>query len=139
MGRGAGSEPHAAAEIVQRVFLRLAGKLAAGRTYAAPYRVVVWQVVKWLCRGYEWTATDGARLPHEWEMEGADELAEWEGEHDFHALIADLPPREREVLDLVYREGLSPTQIAERLAIRRNAVDQAVWRGHRKVAEKLAG
>ena len=31
----------AAEEVVQRVFLRLAAELAAGRSYSVPYRVVV--------------------------------------------------------------------------------------------------
>ena len=37
----------AAEEVVQRVFLRLAGELAAGKSYGVPYRVVVWSVVSW--------------------------------------------------------------------------------------------
>jgi DNA-directed RNA polymerase specialized sigma24 family protein len=41
------------------------------------------------------------------------------------------------VLDLVYREGLSLAQVAERLGITRNAVDQALHNGHRKLVEKL--
>ena len=40
----------AAAEVVQRVFLRLASELAAGRMYAVPYRVVVRNVVSWTSR-----------------------------------------------------------------------------------------
>ena len=53
----------AAAEVVQRVFLRLASEFAAGRMYAVPYRVVVWNVVSWTSRGYEWRVKDGASLP----------------------------------------------------------------------------
>ena len=41
----------AAAEIVQRVFLRLLRELEAGRTYPVPYRVVVRKVVSWTCSG----------------------------------------------------------------------------------------
>jgi hypothetical protein len=37
----------AADEVVQRVFLRLASELEPGKTYNVPYRVVVWNVVKW--------------------------------------------------------------------------------------------
>jgi len=43
------------------------------------------------------------------------------------------------VLDLLHREGLSAAQVAERLGMEPNAVYQATHRGHRKVAEKLAG
>lgn len=128
---------HAAAEVVQRVFLRLASELAAGKSYRVPYRVVVWSVVKWTARGYEWTAKDGATLPDDWDAVAPDGYEEWEAEHDLGIWIADLPDREREVLDLLHREGLSPAQVAEQLGIKRNAVDQAAHRGHRKVAEKL--
>jgi RNA polymerase sigma factor (sigma-70 family) len=128
----------AADEVVQRVFLRLASELAAGRTYTVPYRVVVWKVVDWTVRGYEWTSKDGASLPEHWDGVAPDELEAWEDEHDLGLLIADLPPGDRQVLELLYRDGLSPAQIAERLGMNANAVYQATHRGHRKVAEKLA-
>jgi DNA-directed RNA polymerase specialized sigma24 family protein len=38
---------------------------------------------------------------------------------------------------LRYGEQLSHEQIAERLGITRNAVDQALHNGHEKLAEKL--
>lgn len=128
----------AAEEVVQQVFLRLASELAAGKTYAVPFRVVVWSVVNWTAAGHRWT-TGEASLPEEWDAEAPDDFAEWEDDHDLGLLIADLPDRDREVLDLLYREGLSPAQVAERLGINVNAVYQASHRGHRKVAEKLAG
>jgi RNA polymerase sigma factor (sigma-70 family) len=129
----------AAEEVVQRVFLRLAAELAAGRSYSVPYRVVVWSVVNWTARGYEWSPKEAESLPDDWDDTAPDQFEAWEGEHDLGFLIHDLAPRDREVLDLIYREGLSPAQVAERLAIDVNAVHQATHRGHRKVAEKLAG
>lgn len=131
-------DPRAAEEVVQRVFLRLASELDAGKQYAVPFRVVVWNVVNWTARGHEWTSRD-ASLSEHWDGVAPDELADWEGRYDLGVLIADLPDRDREVLQLIYGHGLSPAQVAEHLGITRNAVDQAVWRGHRKVAEKLAG
>lgn len=128
----------AADEVVQRVFLRLAGELAAGKSYSVPYRVVVWSVVNWTARGYEWSPKEAATLPDDWDAAAPDEFAAWEAEHDLGVWLADLPDREREVLDLIYREGLTPAQVAERLGIEPNAVHQAAFRGHRKVAEKLA-
>jgi len=127
----------ASAEVVQRIFLRLASELAAGKSYSVPYRVVVWSVVSWTARGYEWTAKEGTTLPDGWDAPAPDEYEAWEAEHDLGTWIADLPDRERDVLDLLHREGLSPAQVAERLGIKRNAVDQATYRGHRKVAEKF--
>lgn len=127
----------AAEEVVQRVFLRLASELAAGKTYAVPFRVVVWSVVSWTARGYEWNVKEAATLPEHWDGLAPDRLEAWEADHDLGLLIAELPARERDVLDLLHREGLSPVQVGERLGINRNAVDQAAYRGHRKVAEKL--
>ena len=75
----------AADEVVQRVFLRLASELAAGKTYRVPYRVVVWSVVNWTARGYEWAAKEGATLPDDWDAAAPDEFEEWEGEQDLGA------------------------------------------------------
>ena len=66
-----------------------------------------------------------------------DAYAEWEEGHDLGALFADLPERQREVLELRYLRGLSPEQIASELGIKRNAVDQALHNGHRKLEETL--
>jgi RNA polymerase sigma factor (sigma-70 family) len=129
----------AAEEVVQRVFLRLANELAAGKTYPVPFRVAVWNVVNWTSRGFEWTSKDGASLPEHWDGVAPDELEAWEDEHDLGLLIADLPPGDRQVLELLYRDGLSPAQIAEQLGMNPNAVYQATHRGHKRVAEKLAG
>ena len=125
-------------EVVQRVFLRLASELAAGRRYSVPSRVVVWKVVSWMAQGYEWSPKEAATLPDDWDELARDEFEAWEAEHDLALWLADLPERDREVLDLLHREGLSPAQVAERLGIAPNAVHQATHRGHRKVAEKLA-
>ena len=126
-----------AEEAAQQVFVRLLDELRRGRTYAVPFRVVVWNVVGWTCAGLTRGAKEGSSLPEDWDPAAPNAYEGWEDEHDFGLLIADLPDRQREVLDLVYREGLSPAQVAERLGITRNAVDQALHNGHRKLAEKL--
>ena len=127
----------AANEAAQAVFLRLLGELRAGRRYGVPFRVVVWMVTEWTVRGFYPAAKQDSRLPEGWDPEAPDAYEDWEDKHDLGLLIADLPPRQHEVLDLTYREGLAPPQIAERLRIKRNAVDQALHNGHRRVAEKL--
>jgi len=129
----------AADEVSQRVFLRLLRELRAGKRYLVPFRVVVWKVVEFACRGYEWgTRRDGA-LPEEWDPEAPDAFAGWEDAFDVARLLAALPPRQREVLELIYLEGLGPEQIAARLGVKRNAVDQALHNGHRKLAEQIGG
>jgi RNA polymerase sigma factor (sigma-70 family) len=124
-------------EVAQAVFLRLLGELQRGKTYGVPFRVVVWTVTEWTLRGFYPGVKQDSTLPESWDPEAPDAFADWEDEHDLALLIADLPPRQREVLDLAYREGLAPVQISERLGIKRNAVDQALHNGHRNVAEKF--
>ena len=129
----------AANDAAQRVFVRLLAELRAGKTYPVPYRVVVWKVTEWTLRGHYPGAKVDATLPDDWDPEAPDAYAAYEEEHDLRALVDDLSPRQREVLELTYLERLSPQQVAERLGIRRNAVDQALHNGHRKLAEKLRG
>jgi RNA polymerase sigma factor (sigma-70 family) len=129
----------AADEATQRVFLRLLGELRRGKTYCVPFRVVVWKVTKWTLRSFYPAAKHDATLPEGWDPDAPDAYAEWEDTYDLGLLLADLPPRQRQVLDLAYREGLAPAEIAERLGINRNAVDQALHNGHKRLAEKLRG
>jgi RNA polymerase sigma factor (sigma-70 family) len=129
----------AANEAAQRVFLRLLGELRGRKTYTVPFRVVVWMVTEWTLKGFFPVAKQDTLLPEAWDPEAPDPYREWEEQHDLAVLIADLPQRQREVLELRYREQLSHEQIAERLRITRNAVDQALHNGHKSVAEKLRG
>jgi len=123
-------------EAAQRVFLRLWSELAAGKTYPVPFRVVVWMVTEWTLRGFSLGRRE-AELPDDWDGEAPDAYAEWEVDHDLSALFAELPARQRQVLDLRYRLGLAPAEIAERLGIQANAVHQALHNGHAKLREKL--
>jgi RNA polymerase sigma-70 factor (ECF subfamily) len=127
----------AADEAAQIVFLRLFNELKRGKTYSAPFRVVVWKVVEWTVRGFYPGAKQDETLPDDWDAAAAEEYEGVEDDYDFGRLVADLPDRQREVLDLIHRQGLSHEQAAERLGLKRNAVDQALHNGHRKLAEKL--
>jgi RNA polymerase sigma factor (sigma-70 family) len=132
-------DPDAGDDVAQAVFVRLLTELRSGKTYPVPFRVVVWNVTEWTLRGFYPAAKQDSTLPDDWDPEAPDAYTDWESDQDLTALIADLPPAQREVLDLRYRERLSHEQIAERLGKTRNAVDQALHNGHRKVAEKLRG
>ena len=66
-----------------------------------------------------------------------DAYADWEADYDLAALFHDLPQRQRQVLDLRYRRGLTPAEIAAELGIEANAVHQALHNGHGKLREKL--
>jgi len=123
-------------EAAQRVFLRLWSELKAGRTYSAPFRVVVWMVTEWTLKGYS-SGRAELELPDVWDPAAPDAYVGWEEDFDLAALFADLPPRQRQVLNLRYRLGLTPAEIAEQLAIEPNAVHQALHNGHAKIKEKL--
>jgi RNA polymerase sigma-70 factor (ECF subfamily) len=123
-------------EAAQHVFVRLLGELRKGKTYPVPFRVVVWMVTEWTLRGFH-VGRREVEFPEEWDPAGPDAFAEWEQDHDLAALFADLPQRQRQVLDLRYRLGLTPAEIAEQLGIEANAVYQALHNGHAKLREKL--
>jgi RNA polymerase sigma factor (sigma-70 family) len=124
-------------DAAQRVFLRLWSELKAGKTYPVPFRVVVWMVTEWTLKGF-YSGRAELELPVEWDAAAPDAYIEWEADHDLVALFADLPSRQREVLDLRYRLGLTAAEIGERLGINANAVHQALHNGHAKLREKLS-
>ena len=126
-------------EAAQRVFLRLTAELAKGKSYPVPFRVVVGMVTEWTLHGFYPSAKSDGTLPENWDPEAPNTYAEWEHDYDLDRLFADLPSRQREVAELLYREGLSHDQIADRLGVKRNAVDQALHNAHKKLAEKLSG
>jgi len=123
-------------DAAQIVFVRLLGELGKGKTYPVPFRVVVWMVTEWTLRGF-YRGRLEAELPEEWDQAGPDAFSEWEVDHDLAALFADLPQRQRQVLDLRYRLGLTPAEIAAQLDIDANAVYQALHNGHAKLKERL--
>jgi RNA polymerase sigma factor (sigma-70 family) len=124
-------------EAAQRVFLRLLGELGKSKTYSVPFRVVVWMVTEWTLRGFHHGGKE-SELPEGWDTAGPDAFTEWESDYDLAALFAGLPRRQRQVLDLRYRNGLTPAEIAEHLGIEANAVHQALHNGHTKLREKLS-
>ena len=130
-GRDAGDEA------AQRVFERLAAELARGRAYPVPFRVVVHMVAEWTLRAAYAGAKQDASLPEGWDPAAPDAFEDVDDRLDLALLLEGLPARQREVAVLVYRDGLSHDQIAARLGLKRNAVDQALHNAHRKLAERL--
>ena len=53
--------------------------------------------------------------------------------------VADLPPRDREVIVLFYLEDFSVAQIAQLLGAKNNAVEVRLHRARRRLKTKLAG
>jgi DNA-directed RNA polymerase specialized sigma24 family protein len=123
-----------AEDVAQDVKLRLWRELQAGKTYRVPYRVVVHKVVEWTLKDH-WSGRDTTvPLPEGWEPGSEDDPV---GPMIVREMLAELPPREREVWTL-FLDGHAPDQIAELLAITRNNVDQALHRGRLKLRETHA-
>lgn len=123
-------------EVVHDACLRLLSELRRGRTYSVPFRVVVHNVLGWTLKGM--TAPPESLLPEDWDVPVDDPGLDLALEHiDMDGLFALLSPREREIVILRYREELEISQIADRLGMTRNAVDQALWRAHRKLRELM--
>jgi RNA polymerase sigma factor (sigma-70 family) len=130
-----------AEEVLQRVFLRLCSELAAGKQYSVPFRVVVWQVTGWTVKDfYRDPQRTPSALPEEWNpADPHDTAVEVEDRDWLESILADLPPRDREIANLRFGEGLDIEVIAERVAISRNAVDQALFRVRRELRGMFDG
>jgi RNA polymerase sigma factor (sigma-70 family) len=125
-------------DVAQNVFERLLKELARGKRYRVPYRVVVHKVVDWTVKEYIQGRPIEAPLPEDWDLaDGTDAYRPFEDDQALEDLFADLPEVSRRVLELRYREGLEIDQIAERLGMKRNAVDAALHRGHSKLREGI--
>jgi RNA polymerase sigma factor (sigma-70 family) len=122
-------------EVAGNVMLRLLTELTRGKRYPVPFRVVVHKVIEWTLK--EFRMGRPIELPLEdWDPEsGENPFEAVEQRYDLERLFAELPEREREVLRLRYIEGLEISEIAAQLGMTRNAVDQALHRGHGKLRE----
>ena len=127
-------------DVAQDVCLRLLRELQKGRRYPVPWRVVVHQVITWTIKGHFQKRGGDSAIPDGWdppvEELGFDEFAEG---HDLEALFEQLPDSERLVMRLRYLDGLEIDEIAAQLAKERNAIDQTLWRAHRRLREVLGG
>lgn len=130
-------DPYAADDVAHSVMERLIRELVRGKGYTVEYGVVVHKVIGWKVKehfaGQSYEAELDAAL-----AEAADDPFEEPEDADLiRRLVADLPDRQREVATLRLLDRLEPDEIAERLGITRNAVDQAWSNAKRKLREKM--
>ncbi len=128
----------AAHDVAQNVFERMLKELVRGKRYTVPYRVVVHKIVEWTVKDHFQGRRTDAPLPEDWDL--ADETDPYRPLQDDQALadlFADLPEGSRRVLELRYRDGLEIDEIAAQLDLKRNAVDQALHRGHVRLRESI--
>jgi RNA polymerase sigma factor (sigma-70 family) len=124
-------------EVAHNVMERLLRELSAGKRYPVPFRVVVHQVTTWKIKEFQ-SRGRVELLPEDWDpASGEDPFEPFEQGHDLLLLFAGLPERVREVMELRYLQGLEIGEIARRLDISRNAVDQALHRGHATIRESV--
>jgi RNA polymerase sigma factor (sigma-70 family) len=128
-----------AEDVAQNVKLRLWRELQAGRRYGGlPYRIVVHQVIGWTIKDYFAGRDTTLPLPEGWLGDTADPIGERDDRYSVEAVLAELPTRQRECWAL-RMAGFEPEQIATRLGLTRNAVDQALHNGRKKLRQALTG
>lgn len=123
-------------EVLQETLLRLLRELRSGMRYPVPFRVVAHQVLGWTLRGDQRQPT----LPlGDWDA-AADDPALDEALHryDLELRLRGFPPRVGQVMRLRFGEGMEIDDIAMHLGMERNAVDQALHRGIRRMREVTA-
>lgn len=127
-----------AEDVTSQVVVHLYTELARGKRYGAPFRAVAlrragWMTTEFISGRREIPVEDHDSWHH---GAGSREADDW---RYVRSLLAHLAPRDREVFELTVYGGLSPTEIATRLGIDRNAVDQAMFRARKALRTLIDG
>ena len=129
---------HDGQDVAQDVLFRLFREFRAGKRYEGiPYRVVVQQVTKWTLADFFAGRRTDVPLPDDLELREDDPGDRVVSDLWLHDVIAQLPSAERAACALVYLEGLSPEQAAERLGTTRNNVDQRLFHARKRLRELM--
>jgi RNA polymerase sigma factor (sigma-70 family) len=133
---------HDGRDVAQDVLFRLFREFQNGRRYEGlPYRAVVGMAVKWTLADHFAGKPTDVELPEDFALrdgryeDSIDQLVDLMG---LEQLLSVLPDRPREVATLVWLEGCSHDQAADRLGITRNNVDQALYRARRELLEHVS-
>ena len=129
---------HDGHDVAQDVMFRLFREFEAGKRYdGLPYRVVVYQVTKWTLADFFAGRRTDSPLPDHLEVGTDDPGNRVVSELWLREVVDGLPDAERAACTLVYLEGLSPEQAAERLGTTRNNVDQRLFHGRKRLRELI--
>jgi RNA polymerase sigma factor (sigma-70 family) len=130
-----------AEDVAQVAKLRLWRELQAGKQYPVPFRVVVHKVVSWTIADHFDGRPTHLPLPEGWDLaDPGDDLGKMLDRDAVSSMLDELDEgTTKRVMELRYLGRLEIAEIAERLDIERNAVDQALHRGHDKLRNTLAG
>jgi RNA polymerase sigma-70 factor, ECF subfamily len=124
-------------DVAAEVVIRLLGELKSGKHYPVPFRVVVHKIVGWKLAEHFAGRSRDVELGDDLSDDGAYDVVE--DRRDLMSFLDELPTREREVALLRILVGLAPNEIASKLGIERNNVDQAWHRAKGKLRERLEG
>jgi DNA-directed RNA polymerase specialized sigma24 family protein len=127
----------AAYDVAQNVYERLWGELQRGRRYTVPYRVVVHNVVTWTIQEHFQGLPTDIPLPDGWDPAAVEHDVALGPQLDLAALFSQLPAGDAAVCRLRYMVGKEIDEIATELGKQRNAVDQALWRAHKRLRELI--
>ena len=118
-----------AQDAVSQTYERLIKEWTRGKQYKAPIAVVVHTVAKWESRDVAHKRhSHFDRLAPMEDLErfqAPDAFSEIEAIDWMESIFANLPPRDRQVMELRYLEAMPPAHIAEYLGIAPNAEYQA--------------
>src|SRR4051812_43201421 len=117
-------------DVASEVVIRLLAELKSGKRYAVPFRVVVHNVIGWKLAEHFAARSRPAELVEEPVEEPGFDLVD--DRYDLTMLLDGLPRRERDVALLRILGGFAPAEIAAKLEITRNNVDQAWHRAKTK-------
>ncbi len=122
-----------ALDVAHEAIQRLLEELRRGRRYRVPFRVVAHMVVSWKLKEHFGGPATFPLDGFDDERPAPDDLEGLVARLDVARRLATLPDGERRALTLRYIDGLPIDEIAARLDMTRNAVDQALYRGHRRL------
>jgi RNA polymerase sigma factor (sigma-70 family) len=126
----------AAQAVCERLWRELkTGKHRDGRV---PFRVVVHKVIDWTCAGWTGTVLTVDQELDEWDGPEPDDFTDDVAARlDMEQFVLSLPPGDGEVARLRMLQGREIDEIAAELDMKRNAVDQALYRVRKKLVAWL--
>ena len=124
-----------AEDVAHDAVLRLLEEFHRGKRYGGiPYGAVVYKVVGWTLGDYWAGRPTDAPLPEDWDAVIEEDPV---GRLALRELLDQVVGKDGKIGKMRYILGLEPDEIADQLAMKRNAVDQALSRVRKKLKESF--
>lgn len=129
--------------------MRVTREINTGLDYRIPFGAAIFNIAGWTTKGYVQKAA--RRSEHELQTRDEDrdieapdptavqQLDQVGQDEDVTRLFADLPDRERELMTLVYLDGLKLAEAAEVMGVTGNNAHQIHHRAKQKLMQVIAG